>query len=320
MTQDWESYLQTLHKLFTEVSSDQCLLWVNPAQGDPFENDALADERRVRVPISHPRMDLRFAPYLLPLTLSRFADADIFKRSVRLAWQSWNLDHLKLANGQPIAGWVVTPQPVQELARHWAADCHLHQHGGLTKLLRFHDPGVREWLWSTLRPVQRRQLLGPAATLIGFDRQQALMFHEMNSSDLDSDGLGQLTLDTVQWAQIEDYAVLHTAWLQWRTKTSSEPTQVSPVVQEQRIFGSLSYASRYGIHDSQDRTLFALHALELGPEFHADVRLTRVWKLTAAGEFYGGALEDVTGYAADQLQQYLTHHSGPNPPTTIESS
>ena len=200
--EDWEQSLQALHKLFLEASDDTCLLWVNPAQGDPFEDDALARERRVPVPISHPRFDPRFAPYLLPLTLHRFADADIFKRSVQLAWQSWSLDSLNFANGQPIGGWVVTSRPPAELARHWADHCHLHLRGGLTKLLRFHDPSVREWLWPTLSPAQRRQLLGP--------------------------------------------------------------------------------------------------------DFHTDERLLPVWKLTAAGEFYGGAIEDVTQHAADQLHRYLT--------------
>jgi hypothetical protein len=304
--QDWESSLQTLHKLFAEVSGDSCLLWVNPAQGDPFEDDALVQERRVRVPISHPRMDLRFAPYLVPLTLDSYEDADIFKRSVQLAWQSWSLDSLNFANGQPIAGWAVTSRPVQQLARHWATHCHLHQHGGLTQLLRFHDPGVREWLWPTLRPAQRRQLLGPATTLIGFDRQQALMFHEMDGGELSADGDGHLTLDGLQWAQVEDYAALHAAWLQWCQRAAPGSAEKLPVLQEQRIFSALSHASRYGIHDPQDRTLFALHALELGPDFHADQRLQAVWKLTATGEFYGGALEDVTKHAADQLHRYLT--------------
>ena len=304
--EDWEQSLQALHKLFLEASDDTCLLWVNPAQGDPFEDDALARERRVPVPISHPRFDPRFAPYLLPLTLHRFADADIFKRSVQLAWQSWSLDSLKFANGQPIGGWVVTPRPAAELARHWADHCHLHLRGGLTKLLRFHDPGVREWLWPTLSPAQRRQLLGPATTLIGFDRQQHLMFHQIDGDAPPTDAGARLTLDPQQWAQVDDYAALHAAWLQWRQEAGQGPADESTAWRAPAIFSALGHASGYGIHDAQDRELFALHALRLGPDFHTDERLQPVWKLTAAGEFYGGAVEDITQHAADQLHRYLT--------------
>jgi len=288
-----DTHLQTLHRLLYASADARCLLWVNPAQGDPFADDPLVQERMVRVPLSHPRFDVRFAPYLVPLALARYADAEVFARSVQLAWDAWQLDSLKLANGQAIAGWVVLQDAPEALASHWARNCHVHMDKGLSKLLRFHDPGVREWLWPSLSAIQQSQLLGPAERLVSINREQQLMFHERPSA-VPAEA-GRLLLDREQWAQIDDYAILHAAWLQL-------DRQVLPLP---RIFDALRQATRYGIQDPPDRMLFALHAMQIGHDFHADSRLAPVWASTAAGEFYGGAVEAVTGHPATRLDQYL---------------
>lgn len=306
---DWLPHLQALHRRFFETAGDTCLLWVNPAQGDPFEDNELVKASRVRVPILHPRFDPQFAPYLVPLVLDRFADADVFKRSVQLAWDAWSLPSLQAANGQPVCGWIIGATAPEELARHWASHCHLHKDGGLDKLLRFHDPGVREWLWPALSVAQQRQLLGPARTLLSFNRQRALLSHELAEPQGDGDGHtagaipGRLVLTSQQWQQIDDYATVHAAWLNAIAAPSGldAPGGFDP----RPVLQALAHATQYGVTDAQDRTLFATHALQCGANFYLDPRLQKVWDLTKDGDFYGGALEEVTGVPADQLRDFL---------------
>lgn len=299
-SQVWEASLQLLHKQFHETANDRCLLWVNPAQGDPFSSHAIVQQRKIVVPIAHPRFDQKFAPYLIELALDEYADAELFKMSVELAWKSWTQDSLWAGNGQAIAGWIVSDEAPEKIARHWASHCYIHAVQGLEKLLRFHDPGVREWLWQAMTLEQQRQMLGPVNSVIAFDRQQKLMRHGLEGTPVPSLHADEqrLVLSSSQWAQINDYATLHAAWLIWGK--SGQPQW------EQAVFAALARATHYGIVDKKDRELFALHAMQLGSGFHDDRRLQAVWSMTSAGEFYGGALEEVTGCPADKLQDYFS--------------
>jgi hypothetical protein len=304
---DWQPHLQHLHRQFHQFAADQCLLWVNPAQGDPFEGNPLVAERRVRVPIVHLRFDVQFAPYLVPLDLSKSADAELFEASVRIAWEAWTWDSLQAFGGQPIAGWVIANGTPKALAQHWANNCHLHVFNRLGKLLRFHDPGVREWLWPTLSAIQQRQLLGPTQSLIAFDRQQNLMQQDqmgIEPSGPDESASQRLTLSADQWEQVENYATVHAGWL---AEYAEQPGRAATLAKrwEQGVFAALRLASLHGIGDQDDRALFARHALQLGSDFHGNDRLQAVWQRTRAGDFYGGALEEVSGHAADQLHMYL---------------
>lgn len=303
----WQPHLQILHRQFYEHANDRCLLWVNPAQADPFADDPLVEARRVRVPIGHANFDLSFAPYLVPLDLGKSGDAEVFKRSVALAWSAWELDSLQAFNGQPVGGWIASDQPAPVLAQHWAANCHLHYVNGLTKLLRFHDPSVREWLWRTLTPQQQARLLGPARRVVAFDRRQALMTHALTAGAPEvHDSPGAFQLTPAQWEQVDDYAAVHGAWLRWRSAVpDAAQGAASREDWEQAVFHALRAASAYGIADRQDRELFALHALQLGADFHEHAHLRPVWEMTRAGDCYGAACEDVSGQPADALQAYL---------------
>ena len=144
-------------------------------------------------------------------------------------------------------------------------------------------------------------MLGPASCLIAFDRQQNLMRHELDHDEAPTSHAApgpRLFLSPAQWAQVEDYSTLHAAWLRWG--------KAAPKGWEQAVFSALAHATRHAIVDKKDRELFALHVLQIGSGFHDDPRLQPVWRMTGAGEFYGAALEEVTGCPADQLQDYLS--------------
>lgn len=303
---NWDVHLQTLHKQFNELANDQCLLWIDPAQVDLFAENDLVTERKVRVPISHPRFDPQFAPYLVQLNLIKYADAAVFKTSVQAAYEAWNMDSLQAMNGQHIAGWIMTDATPQDLARYWAKHCHVHNDKGLTKLLRFHDPSAREWLWPALSPRQKSVLMGPAKSITAFNRQQSLMTHDASESVVsepeNSSSTTRLTLTTKQWKQVDDYTALHAAWLDLCAADISNRHALKEKGNwAQSTLTTLEEATRYGIHDPVDRKLFAMHALQLGESFHMHPKLRPVWAKTHAGDFYGSAIEDLLNISTDEL-------------------
>ncbi|BEV17346.1 DUF4123 domain-containing protein [Herbaspirillum sp. DW155] len=300
----WDSHIRALHSRFQD---EPCIAWINPAQGDPFETDELVGTRKVPVPVMHPRFDQRYAPYLVELDLSRFQDGTVLARTVELAANAWTLDSLQQMNGQPVCGWVAAPCSARELATYWARTCHVHYRNGQAKLLRFHDPGVREWLWPALDSQQRRVLLGPALHIMSVGRDGDLLHQSIDDHQPLRES-ASLTLTAKQWNEVEDYAVVHAAWLAlcgqneaWRSRLSTRPGW------HQHVLNSLERATEYGITDSPDRALFARHALEIGTHFHLHAALAPVWEKTRVGEFYGGALEEVFGDSADRLSLHLHH-------------
>lgn len=298
----WHELSKELHQHFAGSADSQCLLWVNPAQSDPFNEVPLVRERRVRVPINHPRFDVRLAPYLVPLNLNKPGDKDLFRDSVDMAWQAWNVESLNAFAGQPIAGWVATHAPATELARHWAWRCHLHTRRGLNKLLRFHDPSVREWLWESLTGQQKRLLLGPADSIVSIGRCHTMARHVMPQHDTSGDTSQPLLLDEKQWAQVEDFAAVHAAWLAFSLGSGDHDPLPSGWAQD--VFEALSHATTFGIDHMLDRELFALHALQLGSAFHTAERMLPVWEKTRSGNYYGSAVEEVFGRPGDQLHQH----------------
>jgi hypothetical protein len=214
--------------------------------------------------------------------------------------------------GQPICGWVSTSTTAKRVAGHWGRHCHLHLRQRETKLLRFHDPGVREWLWPCLRETQQRALLGPAAAVHAIGREQLLTYQscakDVGATSIGGDAPGEyraLLLDQQQWDELEDYAVVHAAWLTWRTSRSGRLTVVQAPGWERHILQALRHATRFGLRDSTDRELFALHALQLGAGFYQNTLLQEVWRKTEAGDFYGNAIEEITGRPADQLNAFI---------------
>jgi hypothetical protein len=300
---DLQSTVDSLLRYFHDVADDKCLLWVNPAQSDPFETAPLVEEHRVRVPINHPRFDVQRAPYLVPLSLTKSAHTDLLTESVERAWRAWTIESLSAFCGQPIAGWVAARAPGQAIANHWARRCHLHRRQGLSKLLRFHDPGVREWLWTTLTEQQRHAVLGPADSLLAIGRGHSAQRHARSTVFNEADVLPGLVLDEKQWAQVDDYATVHAAWIAW----SAVPDKGDklPPNWEQGVFSALAHAASYGVRDPQDRELFAMHALQLGSGFHLTQRMRPVWERTLAGHYYGSALEEVIAQPADRLHSYM---------------
>lgn len=197
--------------------------------------------------------------------------------------------------------------PAIELAAHWGQRCSLHWVGAQRLRLRFHDPSVREWLWPILSPTQRLQLLGPAQGLMSLGRQQQIVAHMQDANALLQNPADTLTLSDAQWSQINDYATLHGAWLDYCEIDETHRFKLDGTRSHwvADTLSALQQASHFGIVDPQDRRLFALHALQFGGAFYLHPKLQAVWLRTRRGDFYGGALEDAMLQPIDQLAGFL---------------
>lgn len=295
----WEQYVEHFHKLFSDSGEGKCLLWVDPARVDPLGE--LCAGKMVPVLINHPRFDTNSAPYLVELDLSRSSDADLFRISVEISWNSWSIDELTARKGQYICGWVQAPDGAKALAHHWATRCHLHRKNGASYLLRFQDPGIREWLWSLLDQHQKEILLGPASRLFSVSRNRHVITHEVPSAILkrETSKISALMLDSSQFVQLEDYQVAHSAWLE--LMSDHEHAFDAPIGWERNLFRSLTRATEIGILHELDRTLFAKHVLQMGSAFIGWDRMKSVWRKTCLGEPYGRAVEEVFSITPDRL-------------------
>lgn len=281
------------------AASGSCLLWVDPAQSDPFEG-SFAD-RRVPVPINHWRFAQRRAPYLVPLDLTKAVDLSLFDDSVARACQAWTVTSLYAEQGQAICGWVLTNSSAEAVANHWGWRCHLHGHAGRSRLLRFHDPGVREWLWPALSELQQRALLGPASCMFGIGRRQSLLRHACPPGELTSD---YFRLDDRQWRQVGDYATVHAAWLSCVRGPDAE--RWTAQFSEQVVLAALAHAQQFGVTQESERTRYALHAVQFGGAFYLDARMRAVWELTRDGAYYGNAVEEIFECTANELHMLWT--------------
>ena len=309
----WRHYADQLHRHFEVTTQHRCLLWVDPAQTDPFEGQDIVERSRVRVPIRHPRFEPTLAPYLVPLDLTAREEHSLFMHSVELAWNSWSIEHLNAMLGQPVCGWVSSNSDARTTARHWGTRCHLHIFNREAKLCRFQDAGVREWLWPTLTDTQKHAMLGPASEIVAIGRSQHLIHQSRNDSSgvSRSPGTGELNdfpalqFPQAIWNRLDDYATVHAAWLTWRNSGDNNTATTQNAGWEHPVFQALMQARRLGLRDPIDRELFTLHGLQLGPDFYQDSKLDKIWRLTQAGEFYGSAIEEVTGCPADQLSAWI---------------
>lgn len=309
----WRDHADALYGHFAAMTQHCCLLWVDPSQADPFEGHDLVEQSRVRVPIRHPRFEPSLAPYVVPLDLSRSADSDLFSSSVELAWKSWSTEYLNAMLGQPICGWVRSESNAGAVARHWGTRCHLHMVRRQARLCRFQDPGVREWLWPTLSEIQQRAMLGPASEIMAIGRAQQLVHHTSHyasglacSSEIRQlDSFPSLQLEQATWDRLDDYASVHAAWLTWRNSGDRDAVEAQSPGWERSILHALAQAGKLGVRDALDRELFALHALQSGPGFYRHSKLDDIWTKTRAGEFYGSAVEEVTGRPADRLGEWI---------------
>lgn len=286
-----ESSAQALDYLRNAIEVEyggSCLLWIDPSLNDPFEGDARIGDRRISIPIRHPRFDPGLGPYLIPLELGRQDDRDLLSESVEFACRSWTMESLRSCAGHPVAGWVTTREPPTSVASNWASH-FLHLRGNLTKLLRWHDPSVREWLWRGMTEQQRIALLGPVERVWSIGRGSHLLEHA-GAGRLTA-GSKRLELDDQQWFEVEQYATVHAAWLRWADKAPPGAQLVDGW--ERNVLSALRQASTYGLSAATDRELFALHALRFGSDFHLISRMSPVWERTRAGDFYGSVIEEL---------------------------
>jgi hypothetical protein len=263
----WTSHFEKLLSICHEQGNGQCILMINPAQRDLFAENDFVQKQKVIVPIEHPRFDPKFAPYLVPLNITDDQQREIVQHSVQAADEDWSLDNLEAFGGQSVCAWVLTQAPIEQLAQYWAKTTFIHRHNNLDKLLRWHDPSVREWLYPLLNPAQINQLLGPADLLYSMGRKQTLIVH---AKTRDTSPLpAHLQLNPAQWQAVESFALLHAGWVKacsdnddFRERFTKEYHLTQPYVD------SLEAAKQMGIEGEAHLEQFAKLAWLYEPDFY----------------------------------------------------
>jgi Domain of unknown function (DUF4123) len=262
-----KTHVETLLNICHEQGDDQCVLMINTAQFDPFAEDEFVQKNKVIVPIAHPRFDQKYAPYLVQLNITDESQAAILQRSVDRAYEDWSFDNLEAFGGQAICAWVLTKEPVEQLAEDWAKTTFVHRHNNVDKLLRWHDPSVREWLWPMLHQSQQSQLLGLAERLYSIGRKQHLIVQSKPQEAVPN--TAHLELNQIQWQAIENFALLHAGWVQacieyddFRERFTQEYHPIQPYVD------SLEVAKQLGIEGEEHLKQFVKLAWQYGPDFY----------------------------------------------------
>lgn len=262
-----KTHFETLLNICHEQGNDQCVLMINTAQFDLFAEDEFVQKHKVIVPIAHPRFDQKYVPYLVQLNITDESQAAILQRSVDQAYEDWSLDNLEAFGGQAICAWVLTKAPIEQLAQYWAKTTFVHRHNNQDKLLRWHDPSVREWLYPILSPAQIDQLLGPADQLYSMGRKQKLIDH---TKTRDTSPLPpHLQLNVVQWQAIESFALLHAGWVQACIEYDDFRERFTQEYHPIRLYvDSLETAKQLGIEGEEHLKQFVKLAWQYGPDFY----------------------------------------------------
>lgn len=262
----WKSEHEALRTVCHEQGNDQCLLMVNPTQYDVFADNEFVQDHKVIVPIEHPRFDLKSAPYLVPLDLKQKEETEILQYSVQLAYEDWSQENLEAFLGQSICGWALTQTPAKEVATYWAKNTFVHRHNNLDKLLRWHDPGVRDWLWPLLYIEQRHQLIGPVEYMYSINRQQTLTYQAQPREAPSS--TGPLQLSETQWQAVENFALLHAAWVSAWVEDEHFKDRLTGSANIKAHLESLEAAKQMGIHHPDKLKQFLMLAWRYHPDFY----------------------------------------------------
>lgn len=172
---------------------------------------------------------------------------------------------------QPVAfcGWIATQADVRRVVAHLERQLTVMSPQGKACLLRFHDPRVLERLEDILDPQQLSRLLGPIDSWWYFDHRQQLK--ELSPHEAPR-GLGRLKLTETQWLSIKRIADINHILELWNSMGIENGSIASPADIDQLMVA----AERYGLHEYEDISLFAIHGLLTGLEFHQHPRIQRL--------------------------------------------
>ncbi|GEN22721.1 hypothetical protein HCU01_06700 [Halomonas cupida] len=187
---------------------------------------------------------------------------------------------------QPVAfcGWISTREDIRTVAAYMEKQLTVVSPQGKACLFRFHDPRVLERLEDILEPWQLSRLLGPVDSWWYFDHQKRL--RELSPHG-ERRGLGRLNLREAQWQAIKRIADINHILELWNSMGIENGYIASPADIDQLMVT----AEGYGLHEYDDVSLFAVHGLLTGIEFHQHPRIRQLLRSMSAGRDYSMVTE-----------------------------
>jgi Domain of unknown function (DUF4123) len=219
----------------------------------------------IRLPI-----DAQACPWVSRLDVDKSSSSHAITLSLQEAVSELDPTKLRAGLGRRIGGWLVSDAKPQTIAAHLAHTMVL-EHGGQRMLLRLHDSAVMWPLFHMLTSEQRTAMLGPikhwwlldpAGHLACLDNPRALT--DASRSTAPS---GSLCLSSEQWADVLRFNSLNATLNQWLEAMAAPPDADSMAGARTAALAALRRASTYGLSETDDLTLFALHALRIAPVF-----------------------------------------------------
>lgn len=193
---------------------------------------------------------------------------------------------LPLSRTQPVAfcGWISTREDIRTVAAYMEKQLTVVSPQGKACLFRFHDPRVLERLEDILEPWQLSRLLGPVDSWWYFDHQKRL--RELSPHG-ERRGLGRLNLREAQWQAIKRIADINHILELWQSMDSENSYRASPADIDRLMVA----AEGYGLDEYDDISLFVIHGLLTGLEFHRHPRIQRLLRLVSRERDYSAVTE-----------------------------
>ncbi|WP_413614951.1 DUF4123 domain-containing protein [Halomonas cupida] len=187
---------------------------------------------------------------------------------------------------QPVAfcGWISTREDIRTVAAYMEKQLTVVSPQGKACLFRFHDPRVLERLEDILEPWQLSRLLGPVDSWWYFDHQKHL--RELSPHG-ERRGLGRLNLREAQWQAIKRIADINHILELWQTMDSENSYRASPADIDRLMVA----AEGYGLDEYDDISLFVMHGLLTGLEFHRHPKIQRLLRLVSRERDYSAVTE-----------------------------
>jgi hypothetical protein len=267
--------------------ADACFLLIDPLLREPFPEDwpPVAAANVWEVPIKHPSVSGTQRPRLIRLDARNVA---LLEASVAGAVEEQRMPTVEAARGFSIGGWLWLGSPADpsQLARHLARCMQLRAGpGGTSRLIRWHDRRVLEWMWPALSDEQRSRLLGPIRAWTVLDRRNRLVTYRTNSERQP----GALSLTATQWVHGGLNETVQDLLRGWMSFANELPADYLAQAHSAAIAVDAA-----GVTHRQDRTLMAAYLFQVHLRLLDHPRVQSAVTKAIAGETtLAQALEDI---------------------------
>lgn len=283
------------HEALAPTNTAKVLLLLDPSL-KPLFNDDLNDLEQwelIPLDIYKGSIDPQFIPRLLPLNTDVARDSEIIEQSIHVAYDELQADELQQGNGRQICAWFVTDLSPAALAKQWGANTQQRDGDGDNVLFRLYDPRVLWLLWQVLDSKQQSSLLNgiQQCWILNPLGQWQCLTAPQNA--LSAPPRLFINRRDHQWQAINNFHIIHDVF-RYHPEVLEQATAKSLNHICQTMQEVIQAARRYGISTDEDLTLFALHGLRYGKNFHLHPRINILLKQNQKEDLYIAQVDELT--------------------------